>query len=76
MKLQFSLPLQLIAVIIGVLLFGSLIPIQVVEICYTFSVLFKELLGFLLPFMVFFFVMVMSGFAMGIVLIFIVQNLL
>ena len=57
MKIQFSLPLQLIVVIIGVLLLGNLIPMPAVQVCYTFSVLFKELLGLILPFMVFFFVM-------------------
>ncbi len=56
MKIQSSLPLQLILVIIGVLLFGNLVPINAVSVCYTFSVLFKELLGLILPFMVFFFV--------------------
>jgi len=57
MNVRISLPLQLILVIIGVALLGSVIPMPVVQLSYTFSVLFKELLGLILPFMVFFFVM-------------------
>ena len=57
MKLRISLPLQLIVVIVGVVLLGNFIPMQFVQVSYTFSVLFKELLGLILPFMVFFFVM-------------------
>ena len=57
MKLRITLPLQLILVIVGVMLLGNLIPMPIVQVSYTFSVLFKELLGLILPFMVFFFVM-------------------
>jgi Na+/H+-dicarboxylate symporters len=56
MKISFSLPLQLISVIIFVLIFGTYLSVFSIEICYTFSMLFKELLGMILPFMVFFFV--------------------
>lgn len=57
MQIRISLPLQLVLVIIGVLLFGGLIPLPMVQLIYTFSMVFKELLGLILPFMVFFFVM-------------------
>lgn len=57
MKLKISLPVQLMFVIVGVILFGSLIPLSWVRASYTFSMLFKNLLGLILPFMVFFFVM-------------------
>ena len=57
MKLAITLPLQLILVIVGVVMLGSWIPMPFVQVSYTFSVLFKELLGLILPFMVFFFVM-------------------
>lgn len=51
-----SLPLQLVAVILFVILFGTLLPVSFIQASYTFSQLFKELLGLILPFMVFFFV--------------------
>ena len=51
-----SLPIQLIAVIVFTLVFGKLLPLSIVQASYTFSELFKELLGLILPFMVFFFV--------------------
>lgn len=54
--MKLSLPLQLGLVIGFVFLFGQSLPIQVVEGCYTFSVIFKEVLSLILPFMVFFFV--------------------
>jgi Na+/H+-dicarboxylate symporter len=51
-----SLPLQLIGIIAAVLLFGSFIPTFVSRTIYTFSLCFKEVLGFLLPFIIFSFV--------------------
>lgn len=57
MKFRISLPLQLILIIVGVFFFGGFVPLPFVQASYTFSVLFKELLGLILPFMVFFFVM-------------------
>lgn len=55
--MRISLPLQLLLVIIGVVLFGGFIPDDAVRVCYTFSVMFKEFLGMIIPYMVFFFVM-------------------
>ena len=55
--MRISLPLQLIAVIIGVIFFGSLCSTYTIEVCYTFSLIFKEFLAFLLPFIVFSFVL-------------------
>jgi len=52
-----SLPIQLILVIASVLLFGSLCSTYTVQLFFTFSMLFKEVLGFLLPFIVFSFVL-------------------
>lgn len=57
MKLLLSLPFQLLAVIVGVVIFGTMLPLSAVEFFYTISVCFKELLSQVLPFMVFFFVM-------------------
>lgn len=51
-----SLPLQLATVILFVILFGTILPVSFIQASYTFSQLFKELLGLILPFMVFFFV--------------------
>lgn len=51
------LPFQLIGVILFVVLFGRSLPLYGAELCYTFSILFKELLSLILPFMVFFFVL-------------------
>jgi len=56
MKRFFSIPAQLTAIILAVLLFGGMVPISFIQGCYTFSSIFKEFLGALLPFMVFFFV--------------------
>ena len=53
---KISLPLQLLLVIAIVILFGSYIPTNVIQILYTISVIFKECLNFLLPFMVFAFI--------------------
>ena len=52
-----SLPVQLGLIIVGVIFFGSYVPLQAVRFAYTFSLIFKELLGFILPSMVFFFVL-------------------
>lgn len=52
-----SLPLQLIGVILSVFFFGKLLPYWFVRISYTFSIIIRELLGVILPFMVFFFVL-------------------
>lgn len=52
-----SLPVQLIAVIVGVFLFGHMLPVSAIKASYTFSVVFKELLGFILPFIIFSFVL-------------------
>ncbi len=57
MNILFSLPVQLVVVIIGVILFGTMVPLWLVEYAYTFSQFFKGLLGLVLPFMVFFFVL-------------------
>jgi Na+/H+-dicarboxylate symporter len=56
MHMLFSLPLQLIAVIGGVLLCGSLLTTTMVSFFYTISIILKEILAFILPFMVFSFV--------------------
>lgn len=55
--MRISLPIQLIAVIIGVILFGGLCTTYMIQALYTFSLIFKECLGFLLPFIVFSFVL-------------------
>ncbi|HXW85735.1 MAG TPA: cation:dicarboxylase symporter family transporter [Candidatus Bathyarchaeia archaeon] len=52
----FSLPLQLVAVIGGVLLCGSLLSTTTVAFFYTISIVLKEILACVLPFMVFAFV--------------------
>lgn len=56
MKYALSIPIQLVGIIITVLLFGGLVPMPVIQVCYTFSTIFKEMLSLVLPFMVFFFV--------------------
>lgn len=53
---RLSLPLQLLLVIAGVLLFGSYLSETVVRTCFTFSTVFKDLLGLLLPCILFTFV--------------------
>ena len=53
---KLSLPLQLVLVIAGVLLFGSYLSEPAVRTCFTFSTVFKDLLSFLLPFILFTFV--------------------
>ncbi len=57
MNFRISLPVQLLAVIASVLLFGNFFSAQGVAACYTFSVIFKELLSFILPSIVFSFVL-------------------
>lgn len=56
MQLLRSLPVQLGLVIILVVFMGQWVPVWFAKGCYTFSIFFKELLSFILPFMVFFFV--------------------
>lgn len=51
-----SLPLQLFIVIAASLIFGSYLSEQAVRFFYTFSVVFKEFLGFFLPFIIFSFI--------------------
>ena len=53
---KLSLPVQLGLVIIGVLLFGGILPLSVIRGIYTFSAFFKEILCFLLPCIIFSFV--------------------
>lgn len=53
---KISLPIQLVIVIAAVLMFGAYVPLEAMRASYTFSVAFKELLGALLPFVVFSFV--------------------
>ncbi|MCL4417286.1 MAG: dicarboxylate/amino acid:cation symporter [Actinobacteria bacterium] len=54
---RISLPFQLLAVIFFVFFFGNCLPESVIRACYTFSVIFKELLNFTLPFIIFSFVL-------------------
>ena len=54
---RISLPLQLLLIIVGVSLFGNLLSEMTITWFYTFSLLFKELLSFILPFIVFAFVL-------------------
>ena len=54
---KISLPLQLVAVILFVFFVGPFLPESVIRVCYTFSLLFKELLNFILPFIIFSFVL-------------------
>lgn len=54
--IKLSLPVQLLLAITFVLLFGAYIPEWGIRLFYTLSILFKDLLSFLLPFMIFSFV--------------------
>lgn len=54
---RISLPVQLLLVIAAVIVCGGLLPLSVMRGFYTFSVIFKELLGFILPVIVFSFVL-------------------
>ncbi len=56
-KVIFSLPAQLLAVIALVLFFGKSFGQDTVRVLYTFSFLFKEILGLFLPVMVFAFIL-------------------
>lgn len=56
-KVILSLPTQLLTIIIFVLLFGKHLNLTTVRSFYTFSYLFKELLGLFLPIMVFAFIL-------------------
>lgn len=55
---KIPLPVQLACIIAAVIIVGPHVPLSVVRASFTFSYLFKELLGFFLPFMVFSFVFV------------------
>lgn len=57
MALRISLPMRLFLVIMAVLLFGHLIPLVVTQGFFTISLVFKEILGFMLPFVIFSFVL-------------------
>ena len=51
-----SLPIQLLLVLALVILFGTSLPLEAIQLFYSISLTFKECLGFLLPFIVFAFV--------------------
>ncbi|MDP3787756.1 MAG: cation:dicarboxylase symporter family transporter [Candidatus Chromulinivorax sp.] len=53
---KLSLPFKLFLVLIGVALFGHLVPETAIQFFYSMSLVFKECLGFLLPFIVFAFI--------------------
>lgn len=55
-KMLLSLPVQLLIVIAGAALFGTMIPMIGLNTAFTISSILKELLEFFLPFIVFFFV--------------------
>ncbi|MBX9830940.1 dicarboxylate/amino acid:cation symporter [Candidatus Babeliales bacterium] len=57
MALRISLPMRLLLVIVGVLFLGNLVPVAATQFFFTISLVFKELLGFLLPFVIFSFVL-------------------
>ena len=48
--------MQLLLVIATVIICGSYIPVDVIQVFYTLSIIFKECLNFMLPFMVFAFI--------------------
>ena len=54
---RLSLPVQLLLVIAAVVAFGGMLPESVMRGVYTFSVVFKELLTFILPIIIFSFVL-------------------
>jgi len=56
MMKKISLPLQLIIALTSVALFGNLLNTNVINFFYSISLVFKEFLGFLLPFIVFSFI--------------------
>lgn len=53
---KISLPLQLFIVLITIILFGNILPYAALQFFYTISLIFKEGLSFLLPFIVFSFI--------------------
>ena len=53
---KLSLPFQLLIVLVCVALFGNLLPTTAINFFYSISLVFKECLGFLLPFIVFSFI--------------------
>lgn len=53
---KLSLPFKLFLILISVALFGHLIPELGINLFYSISLIFKECLGFLLPFIVFAFI--------------------
>lgn len=53
---KISLPVQLSFVLIFVALFGNTLDVKAINFFYSLSLIFKECLGFLLPFMVFSFI--------------------
>jgi Na+/H+-dicarboxylate symporter len=55
---KLNLPLQLIIVIASVFLFGSYFDESLISFFYTFSLFFKEILSFFLPFIIFSFVVI------------------
>lgn len=55
---KLNLPLQLIIVIASVFLFGNYFDAQFISFFYTFSLFFKEVLSFFLPFIIFSFVVI------------------
>jgi Na+/H+-dicarboxylate symporter len=54
---NFTLPFQLLTVIVFVLTVGPYLSSETAQILYTFSLVFKELLGALLPFIIFSFIL-------------------
>lgn len=55
---RISLPVQLVMMIVFTLLFGKIVPLWFMQTMYTLSLCLKEILGFLLPFIIFTFVFV------------------
>lgn len=53
---KLSLPVQLCLVIAVVFVFGGIMPLGLMRLFYTFSAVFKEILCFMLPFIIFSFV--------------------
>lgn len=51
-----SLPIQLLGILIFIIAFGSYLPKSALQFFYSVSLLFKEFLSFLLPFLVFAFI--------------------
>lgn len=54
---KISLPIQLLLVIFFVFFFGNFLNVEIIRFFYTFSLYFKELLNFTLPFIIFSFVL-------------------